>query len=832
MSIGTIFGTTYDSNSLYNQGESNGLYGTPNNVNYSTFFEWFIFQQSSAPPATPTGGTWDFATNIGVPPTGWSSSLGYVPLGTVWLSIAFLDSRNPTNIVWSAPGILTNSSVYATAYADVFTGDGSTVNWTMSANPVVINNLDVSVNGVTQTPNTDYTFTGTTFTTSTPAPIGAIILVKYKQSLPAGFSGAASQITNIPAGGITSTNVQSALNELDTKKATVTSVTTNTTNIATNTAAIATLNGATGSANVGYTPAGTGAVVTTVQTKLRQNVSVKDFGAMGDGVTDDTAAFNLAQSYAAGVGGALIRVPTGTYVLKDFDITNKNIIFEGETSGYGYTNVTTNVSFIPAIGATYVARLKGSTANQAAQSGFKNIEFNCPTSGLVKYGLMIDCGNTILEQVTIQGFQYGCVLPAAANSNRFTNCAFVLNTKVGFAATEAVFSATLYSGVSGISTLVENTAFTMSGCIFRQNGFGMVLRAAENCLFSGCVFESNVQAGIYIYRPDNANVFGINFQSCWFENNYDGYISGSTSYSITGNDMFLITNSSTYIAWTSIYQAGYQLLIDSQTQVGGGSWSHDFTMCTFGCDNAAQKDIFVIAAFTTNFRKCEFIGSGDTANLIKCANTAIATHFYDPVAGNNPSALVTSLSNSFGANTGAKGAYFVSGTTSPQLGGLYPQVGVFGGPIQFTAPIVGDPRNADVRTLDDYFEGDNSYTIPWRVGAATPFTVNTQTTNVTKIGRQVHVEMVATLTANATTATTDKLYSGQNLPYTAAALGNIVGQAWVQATGGGATVSNNGICPMWMDSTTSLYGAIDVFPILAIGMTYTIKVSATYTAAT
>ena len=294
MSIGTIFGTTYDSNSLYNQGESNGLYGTPNNVNYSTFFEWFIFQQSSAPPATPTGGTWDFATNIGVPPTGWSSSIGYVPLGTVWLSIAFLDSRNPTNIVWSAPGILTNSSVYATAYADVFTGNGSTVNWTMTANPVVINNLDVSVNGVTQTPNTDYTFTGTTFTTSTPAPIGAIILVKYKQSLPAGFSGAASQITNIPAGGITSTNVQSALNELDTKKATVTSVTTNT-------AAIATINGATGSANVGYTPSGTGAVATTVQAKLRESVSVLDFGAAcdwnGTTGTNDSASIQNAINY-------------------------------------------------------------------------------------------------------------------------------------------------------------------------------------------------------------------------------------------------------------------------------------------------------------------------------------------------------------------------------------------------------------------------------------------------------------------------------------------------------------------------------------------------------
>jgi hypothetical protein len=56
------------------------------------------------------------------------------------------------------------------------------------------------------------------------------------------------------------------------------------------------LAGSTGSSLVGYQAAGTGAVARTSQDKMRESVSVKDFGAVGDGVADDTAAFTAAQA--------------------------------------------------------------------------------------------------------------------------------------------------------------------------------------------------------------------------------------------------------------------------------------------------------------------------------------------------------------------------------------------------------------------------------------------------------------------------------------------------------------------------------------------------------
>ena len=71
--------------------------------------------------------------------------------------------------------------------------------------------------------------------------------------------------------------------------------------------------------NVQYDPAGTGAVATNVQAKFRQIVSVKDFGAVGDGVTNDYAAFDKANSFNN------FAVPVGNYKL-DSNLTLTKLI--------------------------------------------------------------------------------------------------------------------------------------------------------------------------------------------------------------------------------------------------------------------------------------------------------------------------------------------------------------------------------------------------------------------------------------------------------------------------------------------------------------------------
>ena len=55
-------------------------------------------------------------------------------------------------------------------------------------------------------------------------------------------------------------------------------------------------------------------------------VSVKDFGAVGDGVVDDTAAIQAAINAASAAGGGTVYLPAGTYIIGDsgFDIVSRS----------------------------------------------------------------------------------------------------------------------------------------------------------------------------------------------------------------------------------------------------------------------------------------------------------------------------------------------------------------------------------------------------------------------------------------------------------------------------------------------------------------------------
>jgi len=87
-----------------------------------------------------------------------------------------------------------------------------------------------------------------------------------------------------------------------------------------------------GSSLIGFLQNGTGAIATTVQAKLRESVSVKDFGAVGNGIANDTTALQAAVTYAVSNGKALY-IPSGTYLYSSLTgLDQNNITIYGDGS--------------------------------------------------------------------------------------------------------------------------------------------------------------------------------------------------------------------------------------------------------------------------------------------------------------------------------------------------------------------------------------------------------------------------------------------------------------------------------------------------------------------
>lgn len=78
--------------------------------------------------------------------------------------------------------------------------------------------------------------------------------------------------------------------------------------------------------NGSFTASGAGAVTRTVDSKLGENVSVKDFGAKGDGVTADTMAINRAIAALYASGGGRLNFPPGEYLCDGTIVPRRGVI--------------------------------------------------------------------------------------------------------------------------------------------------------------------------------------------------------------------------------------------------------------------------------------------------------------------------------------------------------------------------------------------------------------------------------------------------------------------------------------------------------------------------
>jgi len=385
-----------------------------------------------------------------------------------------------TTYVWTGTNWMTyidSASLMPTNPAamnrQLFSGTGAQTQFTLASNPGALGNgTNIYINGIYQQRNT-YTISNTTLTFSAAPPAGT---------------------NNIEVVNFVLSNVSTV-----------------------------------DSSFVTYLPTGTGAVTRSASSKFGDTVSVKDFGAVGDGVANDTAAIQLALNSSA----AEIHFPTGTY------LCNSTISVPSDKRLFGSAKLK--------LGAAGQRLLR--TASNVQNCVFEDLElegFSGPGGGYVggEFGIQLDEADwCVIRNVTAynfggDGFYVG---PNTANNNLVENCVAYNNGRHGCTIAGGAFNVVrggyyydnvLY-GVDLEGPTVSETLVDGVTAWGNVNGVNSESGTLGKAIITNCRCYSNTEHGIQsngIYDKIASNV-------C-YSNTLNGIYGGADYQIIDGNHTY------------------------------------------------------------------------------------------------------------------------------------------------------------------------------------------------------------------------------------------------------------------------------------------------------
>ena len=186
----------------------------------------------------------------------------------------------------------------------------------------------------------------------------------------------------------------------------------------------------------------------------REVVDVREFGAVGDGTTDDTSAFTAAVNALPPDGGTVV-IPSGTYALQNWTISKDGVVVQGAGSGYAASGFGT--------------RLRPVNVAVASDEVFK-------ISGIATFGVIVRdvCFDNVAQDVSSK-----CDALVASNGTgcRFENCRFAGTTRGGL----------LFSNKVDAKDADSTDAGGFFGCSFYSGGIQIASAhtRVENCYFNG-----------------------------------------------------------------------------------------------------------------------------------------------------------------------------------------------------------------------------------------------------------------------------------------------------------------------------------------------------------